>query len=69
MSDRDVDRAARRLFPSALLLASALFVTQGLYYARHLIPVPDGVHLTACKPEERHLAIADQRGSATIDRQ
>ena len=63
MSDRDVDRAARRLFLSALLLASALFVTQGLYYARHLIPVPDGVQylLIGAKALRGEVGIFDNR--------
>ena len=63
MSDHDVGRTSAWRFPSILLLIGALFVAQGLYYARTLVPVPDGVQylLVGAKALRGELSIFDDR--------
>src|SRR5438552_167343 len=63
MTDHGSDRATHRLFRLALLLASVLFVTQGLYYARTLVPAHDGVQylLVGIKALRGEVRIFDDR--------
>lgn len=63
MSDRDFDLAARRVFAFALFFAGVLFVVQGLYYARHLVPVHDGIQylLIGAKALRGEVGIFDDR--------
>lgn len=63
MSDHDVGRTSAWRFPSALLLVGVLFVAQGFYYARTLVPVPDGVQylLVGAKALRGEVSIFDDR--------
>ncbi|PYM91702.1 MAG: hypothetical protein DME04_18045 [Candidatus Rokuibacteriota bacterium] len=63
MSDHDVGRTSSRRFWFVLVLIGALFVAQGLYYARTLVPVHDGVQylLIGAKVLRGELSIFDDR--------
>src|SRR6267143_1788628 len=63
MSDHDVGRTSSRRFWFLLALIGALFVAQGIYYARVLVPVHDGIQylLVGSRAHRGELSIFDDR--------